>query len=382
MDSEKNVITICAKVQVLTDDTQSQLLLETLTTYRDVCQYISDFVFETKTLKQRKINNELYYKIREQFGFGAQMTQSAIKTVIAAYRAIKTNQKKWIKAEFKKLQYDLVWNRDYSLNSDRSVFSVGTLQGRVKLPFYIKGMEKFFSSDRKFGTAKLVYKNGKFFLHIPVDVPVELLANKDINNIVGVDRGIRFVVTTYDSKGKTKFISGKQLQQKRKKFIRVRKQLQHRQTPSSLRRLKKIGQRENRWMRDVNHCISKALVEQFPKGTMFVLEDLTGIKEKTIKKKKKKQRAEHNSWAYYDLEQKLIYKAQLKGQTVVKVSPYYTSQKCPKCGHTEKNNRDKKNHSFKCVNCGYKSNDDRIGAMNLYQKGLSLIEPTDIVAME
>jgi len=40
-------------------------------------------------------------------------------------------------------------------------------------------------------------------------------------------------------------------------------------------RLKAIGQRENRWMQDVNHCISKALVENNPKHTLFVLEDLT-----------------------------------------------------------------------------------------------------------
>jgi len=40
-------------------------------------------------------------------------------------------------------------------------------------------------------------------------------------------------------------------------------------------RLKAIGQRENRWIQDVNHQVSKALVENNPKHTLFVLEDLT-----------------------------------------------------------------------------------------------------------
>ena len=87
------------------------------------------------------------------------------------------------------------------------------------------------------------------------------------------------------------------------------------------------------------------------------------------------------SWPYYDLEQKLSYKALKHHQLTVKVNPAYTSQTCPKCGHTEKANRDKRNHIFCCKACGYKSNDDRIGAMNLYRMGINLSVP-DTVAVE
>ena len=72
------------------------------------------------------------------------------------------------------------------------------------------------------------------------------------------------------------------------------------------RRLKKIGSRENRWMNDVNHCVSKALVTNNPSKTLFVLEDLTGIRGAT-EKVKRKDRYVSVSWSYYDLEQKLKY---------------------------------------------------------------------------
>ncbi|HEG0992745.1 TPA: transposase, partial [Campylobacter jejuni] len=49
------------------------------------------------------------------------------------------------------------------------------------------------------------------------------------------------------------------------------------------------------------------------------------------------------------------------------------SQTCPKCGHVEKANRNKKLHLFKCKNCQYESNDDRVGAMNLHRKGIEHI---------
>ena len=80
-------------------------------------------------------------------------------------------------------------------------------------------------------------------------------------------------------------------------------------------------------MQDVNHCISKALVESNPEGTLFVLEDLAGIRSAT-EKVKVKDRYVSVSWSYYDLEQKLAYKALRNRQMVEKINPAYTSQCC------------------------------------------------------
>lgn len=237
----------------------------------------------------------------------------------------------------------------------------------------------FIKETYKFGTAKLVLKHGKYFLHIPVSYEVEESNLSDICHVVGIDRGINFVVATYDSKHKSGFVGGKAIKQKRAHYKLLRQQLQKRQTPSARRRLKAIGQRENRWMQDINHQVSKALVENNPKHTLFVLEDLKGIRSAT-EKVKLKDRYVSVSWAFFDLEQKLIYKASQNQSTVIKVNPAYTSQCCPKCGHTEFSNRDKKLHLFCCENCGYRSNDDRIGAMNLYRKGIEYLVPDTVIA--
>lgn len=304
------------------------------------------------------------------------MAQSVFKTVIARYKTILENQNEWIKPSFKKPQYDLVWNRDYSLT--QNCFSVNTLNGRVKLPYFAEGMSKYFNhSIYKFGTAKLVNKHGKYYLHIPVTYEVEESNISDICNVVGIDRGINFVVATYDSKHKSGFVSGKAIKQKRANYSRLRKELQMRHTPSSRRRLKAIGQRENRWMQDINHQVSKALATGNPKHTLFVLEDLTGIRNVT-ERVKTKNRYVSVSWSFYDLEQKLIYKAKQNQSSVIKVDPRYTSQCCPACGHTEKSNRNKKIHLFTCKNCGYTSNDDRIGAMNLYRMGINYLADSQV----
>ena len=369
-------MTITAKVQIVATDADKVLLDETMSVYRDACNYVSNHVFQTHDLKQFSLNKVLYSTLREKFGLKSQMAQSVLKTVIANYKSILKNQNKWIQPNFKKPQYDLVWNRDYSLT--QNCFSVNTLNGRVKLPYFAEGMSKYFDNTiYRFGTAKLVNKHGRYYLHIPVTYDIEESNISDICNVVGVDRGINFVVATYDSKHRSGFASGKAIKKKRANYSKLRKQLQKKQTPSSRRRLKAIGQRENRWMQDVNHCISKALVENNPKHTLFVLEDLTGVRNAT-EHVRIKDRYVSVSWSFYDLEQKLIYKAKKNQSSVIKVDPRYTSQCCPICGHTEKSNRNKKIHLFTCKNCGYKSNDDRIGAMNLYRMGINYLYDSQV----
>ena len=369
-------MTITAKIQISATVDDKVLLDETMSVYADACNYVSDYVFRTHDLKQFSLNKVLYSELRERFGLKSQMAQSVFKTVIARYKTILENKSKWIKPSFKKPQYDLVWNRDYSLTQNR--FSVNTLHGRVRLPYFSEGMSKYFDHTvYKFGTAKLVNKHGRYFLHIPVTYDVKESNISDIRNVVGIDRGINFVVATYDSKHKSGFVSGKAIKQKRANYSKLRKELQMRHTPSARRRMKAIGSRENRWMQDVNHCVSKALVKSNPKHTLFVLEDLSGVRNAT-ERVKTKDRYVSVSWSFYDLEQKLIYKAKQNQSSVIKVDPRYTSQCCPVCGHIEKANRNKKRHLFTCKNCGYKSNDDRIGAMNLYRMGINYLADSQV----
>ena len=359
------------KLQIYTANEQKLLLLNSMKAYSDACNFVSEYIYTTKDLSQVSVQKHTYDICRTIYGLPSQMACNVVRTVIGSYKTNKANGFEWIRCKYNNPQMTLSWNRDYSLNNEQ--FSVGTLQGRIKVNYAKSGMDKYFDkSIYKFGTAKVVYKHGKFFLHISVSYDIEELSINDVSNIVGIDRGIRFIATTYDSKGKTYFYDGNTIKQKRGHYKALRKELQQVHTPSSRRRLKAIGQRENRWMQDINHCISKALVESNPNGTLFVLEDLTGIRSAT-EKVKVKDRYVSVSWSYYDLEQKLIYKANEHHQKAVKVSPKYTSQTCPKCGHIDKNNRDKYNHIFCCKNCGYKSNDDRIGAMNLYRMGIEYL---------
>ena len=308
--------------------------------------------------------------MRTAYNLPSQMACNVVRHVIGSYKTILANQKEWIKPKYKHTTYALSWNRDYSLTSD--VFSVGTLSGRIKLDYDNEGVKQYFDGTWEFGVARVVNKHGKWYLHISVSKEFEELKDTDVANVVGVDLGINFLAASYNSEGNTTFYPGRQIKHRRGQYKKVRQQLQKRQTASARRRLLRIGSRENRWMQDINHCISKALVDDNPANTAFVLEDLTGIRSAT-ERVRVRNRYVSVSWAFFDLRKKLEYKARLNGDKVIVVNPKHTSQTCPKCGHTEGVNRDKRNHIFICRTCGYTSNDDRIGAMNLHRKGIEYL---------
>ncbi|RCJ27824.1 hypothetical protein A6770_25095 [Nostoc minutum NIES-26] len=105
--------------------------------------------------------------------------------------------------------------------------------------------------------------------------------------------------------------------------------------------------REKRFMRDTNHCVSKKLANQ-PLIAVFVLEDLSSIR---TQRRGKKMNKWLGSWAFYQQEQFLTYKAEALGKRVAYQDARYTSQKCNICKHIRKTNRHKS--KFCCKNCGH-----------------------------
>lgn len=384
------------KLQICTDDNTNILFDELTKRYSSACNEISQYVFDNDfILNYMQLQEQLYYEIREKYNLKSQMTISALKTVTARYKAVKeqlvqnpykyknendnyqyiNKTLEWLQKPvyFKRPQADLVRNRDYSFVENGTKLSVNTLRKRICVSF-IKPeyFNPYFDGSWSFGTAKLVFLKGKWYLHI--------LMTKEIGNtfdsskpshVVGIDRGLRFLASTYDEKGHCSFFDGKEILRKRNKFAVIRAQLQAKGTKSAKRKLKALSGRENRWMSDVNHQLSKALVDYYGANTLFVMEDLAGVSfdEMNLSNRGKQQRNQIRSWTFYQLEQMLIYKAAEVGSFVIQVPANYTSQRCPKCGRIHKENRNHKTHEYICDACGYCSNDDRIGAINLYELG-------------
>ena len=122
-------ITITAKVKLYPTSEQMIILNKTLSVIRDVLNFVSAFVFEREGIRYPELDHALYYPVRHQFGLRSQMTQSVFKTVLAKYKSMKSNGPPFSKVSFRNFEYDLVWNRDYSI-SDQYI-SLNTFSGRA-----------------------------------------------------------------------------------------------------------------------------------------------------------------------------------------------------------------------------------------------------------
>lgn len=387
------------KLHIHPDEAGVALLKELTVKYSCACNYVSEYVFDHGfILNFMELQKALYNDVRRECGLKSQFTISSLKTVTARYKTIRTQLAKkpykyqngngdwqfiprtleWLTkpVSFRRPQADLVRGRDYSFvngASGEKLLSLNTLGGRIKVTFDIPDcFEEYFDGSWSFGTGKIVSFLGEWYFHIPVTKTTdEELTPDNVKHVVGLDRGLRFIVTGYDEGGNTTFISGKDVMAKRDRFQKVRDELQAKGTKSAKRALKRISGRENRWISDVNHQISKTLVDRYGSGTLFAVEDLAGVSfsEENLSNRTKKQRKDLRTWSFYQLEQFLTYKAEAVGSEVLEVKPDYTSQRCPKCGRILKANRHHEIHEYICDCCGYRSNDDRVGAMNIQLLG-------------
>ena len=153
------------------------------------------------------------------------------------------------------------------------------------------------------------------------------------------------------------FFSGKQVKHRRRKFQQRRQQLQK---AGKYRAVKKLEQKEQRWMRAVNHAVSRQIVDFADwQNADLVLEDLSGCRQ--TMKQRKKSRSDNaqsrHAWAYYDLGCKLEYKMAKLGRKVHIRPPHYSSKTSSVSGVIGK--RD--GHWFKCTSGAILNSDFNAG---------------------
>lgn len=269
-------------------------------------------------------------------------------------------------------------------------------------------------------TLRIVIKGDKLLAQVGYAVEEPEAAELDVlladpNTLVmGVDLGIKCPAVSYSTDGKVRFFgNGRENRYKRRKFYARRKKLQK---AKKLRAIKRVSDKEARFMRDRDHQVSRAIVnEAIRQGAKVIsLEDLDGIREgctkstptrksrknadkpkvdlvaknagesvqlelfsesETMTKKqrrkarklskkqivaRRKNNRSLNSWSFYRLTKFIEYKAALAGIRVIRVDPYKTSQRCPSCGEAHK----AKDRKYVCE-CGFYAHRDVVGAINI-----------------
>jgi IS605 OrfB family transposase len=243
-------------------------------------------------------------------------------------------------------------------------------QGVLSLPLYLNGKVEQVEIrcadgelEGKKGILRLKKKRGKWIADVVMTLkdPEPRTEGK----VMGVDLGIKVPAVSYvpgTNKAFRFYGNGRSQRYMRRRFYARRKALQK---AGKKRALRKSQGKEQRWMKNINHQLSRQIVKHADaQGVRVIkLEALTGIRKGTTRTSRRasarKNNRMHNTWSFYQLAQFITYKAERLGIRVERVDPAYTSQECPACGVRNK----AQDRTYRCSECSWHGHRDAVGAV-------------------
>ncbi|WP_077132324.1 RNA-guided endonuclease InsQ/TnpB family protein [Spirosoma montaniterrae] len=347
---------ITAKIHLRPTPEQAAALLGTLLEANAACNALAQYAFEHKVFKQYDLHKAQYYNLKETFRLSSQLIIRCLSKVADSYKLDKENQRTFRATGG--IAYDA---RILSINPAKSIASIWTVDGRLKIPYTTNAHNQRLLAFQK-GESDLVLVKGKYFLLLTCDIPDE--NTDEFDDVLGVDLGIVSIAT--DSDGQT--FSGAKVEAARQWYAKRRGVLQSVGTKSAKRSLKKLSGKQKRFQRDTNHVISKSLVVKAKATSRAIsMENLKGISKqvrKEAKRLRQPQRAKHSNWSFDQLKQFVGYKCQLYGVVLTTIDPRNTSRTCHVCGHCAKANR-RSQAEFVCRSCFHSDSADVNAAKNI-----------------
>lgn len=326
-------------------------LIQTAVAFNKACQIVLDYGSKNKTHNKDKLNKATYHKVRENVpNLPSALVQTARDQ--ASEMLKRTSYAKIIKKRLS-VRYD---NRCFKFYPETTCVSLTTVLGRLTFPYpYFSYLDTW---RGQYTNAQLIVRKRKVFLNVQVKLPDVTMSAT--GKTLGVDRGIINVAVCSDNT----FFGSARLRAVKSRYRYNRRCLSHVGTRSAHRKLQRLSGRERRFVQDINHCISKAIVCKL--FDVIVLEDLH------IAPSKKNGRRFNRllgSWSPSQLESFIMYKAESRGKLCLKVNPRYTSQRCSRCGFVHRWNRC--GLRFRCGCCGFELNADLNAGRNIDVLGKS-----------
>ena len=237
---------------------------------------------------------------------------------------------------------------------------VKIVEGGVRIPAIFKKEvipvpfpKKIFGNIRQ---VEFFKRKRKWFMSYSYDVLKEKPINT--NACIGVDRNSVGNVATVAVANNIVFL-GPSSAGLSKNFRNRRAKLQKKGAKDAL---KKIKRKQSNRTKEINHKVSKEIVNLAKLHcSAIALENLGQIS----KKGKAKRYVQKSQWSFYQLETFIKYKAALLGVPLIFVNPAYTSQGCSECGSINKTQGKK----YMCKTCGYVAHRDANASINIRKLG-------------
>ena len=349
---------------------KERILAEMLAVSRDLSRYYVSEMERLGTFSKKALHKETYFDVKAAYPeFPTGLIQTIRDKSVEAYKSYKTRVKKGKKASLPQFRNPVIRFdcRTFTLfksdNSFEYFVTLSTPEGRARLPivcgdFQLNALNGLNDKTYKFCSAELMFSKrlSCYTLNITYEYQVNEVTS---SSVCGIDLGLKNTAVLAVP-GQVCFYSGARHNQKRAHYASLRRKLGKKKL---LKKIKQIGAKEQRYMKDINHKISNEVVKMAARHKAVIqMENLTDIRERA--KFTKKMNKQLHNWNFRQLQTYIEYKANAAGLPVLYINPRNTSCKCHVCGHAVKSNRPRQNY-FHCAQCGYTANADYNAARNI-----------------
>jgi len=220
------------------------------------------------------------------------------------------------------------------------------------------------------GLLRIKRKRGRWIADIALTLPEPEPTREQ--GVMDIDLGVKIPAVVHVVGSGTRYLgNGRYQRMMRRRFFAQRQALQK---AGKVRAVRQRQGKERRWMRDINHKLSRQIVTHAQAQSVGVirLEQLAGIRQRTRQRTARTSRgvkARRNNrmiatWPFNQLTVFIAYKAERVGIKVEQVDPAYTSQTCPACCARNKAT----DRRYICAQCGWVGHRDAVGAINISRR--------------
>lgn len=274
-----SILTVKCKLDPTPEQRES--LNRTLVAFADGCNFALNVGRENGTTSKVKIQMTAYHELRAATGLSANL---AIRAINRAAGILKVPKRKNSLVKPGSIDYD---QRIFSFQEAEWTVSLTTVAGREKgIVLLVGGYQKDLLRGQV-PTSATVWKTRQDDYYIGIQVKRDDPVPEEAEEFIGVDLGIVQVAVTSDGTS----YDGKEVDRVRDRYARTRASLQRKSTRGARRVLRRLTGREQRFMKDTNHQISKEIVRDAKdSGRGIRLEDLSGIRSRVRVRKEQRHR--------------------------------------------------------------------------------------------
>jgi putative transposase len=339
------LLTLTIKMRVSPEPESGEELISLMKRYREALNYAIEVVIENKALSLGRAHKLLYNVLKERYGLPSKVAQDCYREAITVAKSWLRNPKRGKIPKVKTLKLWLTQGYSYRVK-DNYV----ELIGGFKLE--ITGWDRRYDSypNRE---ARLVYRNGEFFLMITKQIPKP--PKYTPKGVVAVDVNEKEIVF------------GNSVVRERRETA-IERALHYKKLAEKLQQ-KYSFSKYNAWLR--RRGILKR-VRHFHRKACNIIEDWAKKVSREIAELAKRHQyaVAREDLSYRKLSFWIDWQCEKLGVPIIPVEPKHTSSICPNCSSRLKGNGYRR---LKCPRCGLEEDRDRIAVLNIEKRGLRLL---------